>query len=143
MNTLGSVTSTKVLKIVDGTGAIFEGFIAKADLAVGQKVKLEGSTGKVEALAKGDAETSSVGTVIKPAVTGEYVTVQTKFKSIITGVSKAACVAGPVKLEAYDADGIMEVDVLAGGGTPDSTELIIGYNLEPTAVAADVTVGLI
>jgi len=138
MNTLGEVTKTKFLKLVDGTGAIYEGFVAKTDLVPGQQVKLEGTTGKVEALAKADNAILSVGTVIKPALAGEYVTVQTKFKSIVFGTANANMNAGPVALEAYNS-GIPEVTIMDVA----HPEYVIGYNLAPALADAEVTLGLI
>ena len=138
MNTLGEVTKTKFLKLVDGTGAIFEGFVAKADLVAGQQVKLEGTTGKVEALAKADNVILSVGTVIKPAIAGEYVTVQTKFKSIIPGTAKANMDAGPVALDSYKS-GVPDVTIMDAA----HPEYVIGYNLAPALADAEITLGLI
>lgn len=139
MNTLGSKTTTKVLKLVDGTGAIFEGFVAATELFIGQKVKLVGATGKVAALAKADAEILSVGTVIKASKADGYVTVQTKFKSILVGTAKANMDAGPVALDSYSAAGVADVTILDAA----HPELVIGYNLAPALATEEINIGLI
>lgn len=137
METLGKVTKTVFLKLVGGEGAIFEGFVADSDLIPGQKVKLK-SDGKVQPLAKGDAEVLSVGTVIKGAKAGYILTVQTKFKSIITGSAKADMTPGPIALDSYSSG----VAVVAAFDVAHP-ELVIGYALTPALADADISVGII
>lgn len=141
MHRLGDKTKTVFLKGPHGTDIHME-LEAAGAINIGQPVKLD-NDGKAVAAAADDKLSVIIGTSIHERADGEFVTIATRFRAVTYAKADDALVAGPVKYAGYD-DGSNVYAALAGGGTPDGDEVIVGHSFNAADAADDeILVGLL
>ncbi len=135
--TLGQKTKTTFIKDFDGHD-IFEEFEAGEAIKIGQPIKM-GADGKAVPAAAGEVSDNVIGTSIHEREAGEYVTVATRFRCIIFGLSTAAETGGPVEYAGYEATEEYNQYVESSDATKT-----IGWNLDAVDGAGEmIRVGLL
>lgn len=99
MNTLGNKTKTKVT--LEESYILAKSFASGSDLVRGQQVKLN-ADGTISAITA--ATEKPFGNVVKGCKTGEYTTVMTDFKAVLTSVADGdVATADELSVSSFDA----------------------------------------